>query len=174
MQDIIKKLQETIISVKDFPKPGIIFKDVTPLFAKPELVDEVIDVFADYLKNKNIDAIVGIESRGYLFGLPLALKLHKPFILIRKPNKLPRPVYKQEFDLEYGSSTLELQIGDIKPNWNVCLIDDLLATGGTIAAAEKLVEKSNAKSVCSLFLIELTDLHGRKNITSDVFSILKY
>lgn len=174
MKDITDKLKEVIISVQDFPKKGINFRDVTPLFAKPELVKEVIDTFAQYLKNKKIDAIVGIESRGYLFGVPLALKMNVPFVLVRKPNKLPRPVYKQEFKLEYGSSTLELQIDDIKQGWNVCVIDDLLATGGTINAAEKLVSKSKANTICSLFLIELEGLGGRKNINSDVFSILKY
>lgn len=174
MSDTINKLKQTIIDVKDFPKPGIIFRDVTPLFAQPELVNEVIDIFADYLKDKDIDAVVGIESRGYLFGVPLALKLNKPFILVRKPNKLPRPTLKQSFDLEYGSSTLEVQIGDIKPGWNVCVIDDLLATGGTISAAEKLVENSQAQTVCALFLIELLGLKGEQNIKSDVFSILKY
>ena len=174
MQNIIKKLNETILAINDFPKPGIVFRDVTPLFAKPKLVDEVINIFANYLKNKKIDAIVGIESRGYLFGVPLALKLNLPFILVRKPNKLPRPVYRQEFDLEYGSSILEVQKDDIKENWNVCLIDDLLATGGTINAAEKLVEMAGAKVDSSLFLIELKDLNGKHNIESDVFSILKY
>lgn len=174
MNDTIKKLKETILAVKDFPKPGIVFRDVTPLFAKPELVNEVIDLFADYLKDKNIDAVVGVESRGYLFGVPLALKLNKPFVLVRKPNKLPRPTLKQSFDLEYGSSTLEVQIGDIKPGWNVCVIDDLLATGGTISAAEQLVKASDAKTACALFLIELEALKGKNNVKSEVFSILKY
>lgn len=174
MQDIIKKLNNTILAINDFPKKGVVFRDVTPLFSNPHLVNEVIDIFANYLKDKKIDAIVGIESRGYLFGVPLALKLNLPFILVRKPNKLPRPVYRQEFDLEYGSSTLEVQKDDIKPNWNVCLIDDLLATGGTVNAAEKLVKMSQANVVSSLFLIELEKLNGRKNIKSEVFSILKY
>ncbi len=174
MNDTVNKLKETILAVKDFPKPGIIFRDVTPLFAKPDLVNEVIDIFASHLKDKKIDAIVGVESRGYLFGVPLALKLNKPFILVRKPNKLPRPTIKQEFDLEYGSSTLEVQIGDIKPGWNVCVIDDLLATGGTINATEKLVAQSEAKTACALFLIELEALKGRSNVQSEVFSILKY
>ncbi len=174
MNDTVKKLKETILAIKDFPKPGIIFRDVTPLFSQPELVNEVIDIFANHLKDKNIDAIVGVESRGYLFGVPLALKLNKPFILVRKPNKLPRPTIKQEFDLEYGSSTLEVQIGDIKPGWNVCVIDDLLATGGTINATEKLVKKSEANTACALFLIELEALNGKNNVESEVFSILKY
>ena len=174
MKDTVNKLKETILAVKDFPKPGIIFRDVTPLFSKPELVNEVIDIFVEYLKDKKVDAIVGVESRGYLFGVPLALKLNKPFILVRKPNKLPRPTIKQEFDLEYGSSTLEVQIGDIKPGWNVCVIDDLLATGGTINATEQLVKKSQAYTTCALFLIELEALNGKNNIGCETFSILKY
>lgn len=171
---LIELLKLEIEAIPNFPKPGVIFRDVTPLFKKPALVNMVIENFAQHLASKNIDAIVGIESRGYLFGLPLALKLNKPFILIRKPNKLPKQTYKQEFNLEYGSSTLEVHVEDIKPNWNICVVDDLLATGGTIQAAEKLVERAKAKTVVALFLIELEDLHGRENIESPVYSILKY
>lgn len=173
-QKVIEQLQDTILSIKDFPKKGIIFRDVTPLFAKPKLVNDVIDIFVDYLRDQKVDAIVGIESRGYLFGVPLALRLNKPFILIRKPNKLPRPVFKQEFNLEYGSSVLELQKTDIKPGWNVCVIDDLLATGGTIEAAEKLIHKAHANVLCNLFLIELIGLCQPNKIKSKIFSILKY
>lgn len=115
-QKTIEKIQETIIAVKDFPKTGVIFRDLTPLFKQPKLVSEVIDIFAEYLRDFKIDAIIGVESRGYLFGVPLALKMNKPFVLVRKPNKLPRPTFKQEFNLEYGSSTIELQINDLQPN----------------------------------------------------------
>lgn len=171
---LIELLKQEIEAIPNFPKPGVVFRDVTPLFKKPALVNMVIENFAQHLASQNIDAIVGIESRGYLFGLPLALKLNKPFILIRKPNKLPKQTYKQEFNLEYGSSTLEVHVEDIQPNWNICVVDDLLATGGTIHAAEKLVERAKAKTIVALFLIELEDLHGRKNINSPVYSILKY
>lgn len=113
---LIELLKQEIEAIPNFPKPGVVFRDVTPLFKKPALVNMVIENFAQHLASQNIDAIVGIESRGYLFGLPLALKLNKPFILIRKPNKLPKQTYKQEFNLEYGSSTLEVHVEDIQPN----------------------------------------------------------
>ncbi|MGL4950938.1 MAG: adenine phosphoribosyltransferase [Mycoplasma sp.] len=174
MKSLIEKIENTIIAIEDFPVQGVTFRDVTPLFKHPELVSAIIDSFAEYLKDKKIDAIVGVESRGYLFGVPLALKMNVPFILVRKPNKLPRPTYKQQFDLEYGCSTLEVHIGDIEPNMNVCIIDDLLATGGTIGAVEKLVKKSNANTICALFLIELEKLHGFKKIESPIFSLIKY
>lgn len=171
---LAEELRSTIIAVNDFPKPGVVFRDVTPLFKNPVLVNEVIDEFVGYLADKKIDAIIGVESRGYLFGVPLALKMNKPFVLVRKPNKLPRPTYKQEFSLEYGSSTVEVQINDIQPHWNVCIVDDLLATGGTINAVEKLVKKSGANTVCAIFLIELEFLDGKKNIGVETYSLLKY
>ncbi|MGL4951521.1 MAG: adenine phosphoribosyltransferase [Mycoplasma sp.] len=174
MSNIIQKIKDTMIAVEDFPVQGVTFRDVTPLFQDPELVNEVISIFADFLKGKDIDAIIGVESRGYLFGLPLALKMNLPFVLVRKPNKLPRPTYKQQFDLEYGSTTLEVQVGDIKENWKVCIVDDLLATGGTISAVEKLVAMSNAKTSYALFLTELEAMQGKKNMESEVFSIIKY
>lgn len=171
---LAEQLRSTIVAVNDFPKPGVVFRDVTPLFKNPVLVNEVIDEFVSYLADKKIDAIIGVESRGYLFGVPLALKMNKPFILVRKPNKLPKPTYKQEFSLEYGSSTVEVQIDDIQPHWNVCIVDDLLATGGTINAVEKLVKKSQANTRCAIFLIELEFLDGKKNISVETYSLLKY
>ncbi|MGL4948387.1 MAG: adenine phosphoribosyltransferase [Mycoplasma sp.] len=174
MSKIIEQLKETILAVEDFPIVGVTFRDVTPLFKKPELVNGVIELLANELSKHNIEAIVGVESRGYLFGVPLALKMNLPFVLVRKPNKLPRPTYKQQFDLEYGSSTVEVQIGDIKPGSNVCIVDDLLATGGTINAVEKLVKMSGANASHSVFLIELEKMNGKKNVQSEVISLLKY
>ncbi len=163
-----------IMDVKDYPKKGVIFKDITPLFLYPNVVEQIIDEFANFAKKYDIDVIVGAESRGYLFGLPLALKLKKSFVLVRKPNKLPRETYKISYKLEYGESSVEIHKGDIKPNQRVLIIDDLLATGGTVEAIEKLVKMSNGIVVGSAYLIELESLNGRKKLTGEIFSILKY
>ncbi len=170
----IEHIKEYIKLIKDFPKKGINFRDITPIFQKPDIVNEIIDLFCDVLKNLDFDYIAGIESRGFLFGLPLSLKMNKPFVLIRKPNKLPNETYKQEISLEYGNSTIELQKEDIKPNSRVVIIDDLLATGGTVSGAEKLIEQAKSTAIMSLFLIEISSLNGAKNLKSKVFSILKY
>lgn len=167
-------IKQHIDLIKDFPKKGVNFRDITPIFQHPMVVNEIIDLFCDVLKDVDFDYIAGIESRGFLFGLPLSLKLNKPFVLIRKPNKLPKDTYKQQINLEYGSSTIELQKGDIKPNSKVIIIDDLLATGGTVFGAEKLIEQANSSPIMSLFLIELTSLNGKKNLKSRTFSVLKY
>ena len=128
----------------------------------------------ELVKDLNIDVIVAAESRGFLFGLPMAMKMNKPFVLVRKPNKLPREVYKQTFDLEYGTSTVELQIDDIKPNQNVLIVDDLLATGGTVQAIEKLIKKSNGNPVASIFVIQLEKLNGKQKLESKVYSVFDY
>lgn len=174
MKKDISYIKDLIIAVNDFPKKGIVFRDITPIFQDPNAVRDLIDAMSELVKNLNIDVIVAAESRGFLFGLPLAMKLNKPFVLVRKPNKLPREVYKQTFDLEYGTSTVELQIGDIKPNQNVLIVDDLLATGGTVEAIEKLIQKSNANPVASIFVIELEKLLGKQKLNSKVYSVFKY
>ncbi len=169
IQDII----DCIKTIPDFPKKGVMFKDITPIFQDPQILDAVIEMFVEALSGVDIDYIVGIESRGFLFGVPLALRLKKPFVLIRKPNKLPRNTFKEKINLEYGNTTIELQKDDLKPNSKVVIIDDLLATGGTIAGAEKLVLKSKAYPIYSLFLVELSKLNGRKKLKSKVFSIIQ-
>ncbi len=167
-------IKEHINSIRDFPKKGVDFKDITPIFQEPNIVNDIIHNFSKILENKKIDYIAGIESRGFLFGLPLALKMNLPFVLIRKPNKLPNETYKQKIKLEYGDSIIELQKNDIKPNSNVVIIDDLLATGGTALGAEKLIKDAKAIPVMSLFVIELQTLNGRKVLESEVYSALKY
>lgn len=169
--DYIKK---AIIDVPDFPKKGITFKDITPIFKTPEMIIDIIDAMNDLIKDIEIDVIVGAESRGFLFGLPLAMKMKKPFVLIRKPNKLPREVYSERFDLEYGSSNVELQKQDILPGQRVLVVDDLLATGGTVNAIERLIFKASAIPVVSIYMIELEFLKGKSNLKSEVFSIFKY
>lgn len=167
-------LEQSIIDVYDYPKKGICFKDITPLFLKPELINDIINEISDFALKLNADAIAGAESRGFLFGVPVSLKINKPFILIRKPNKLPRAVYRQSYDLEYGSSTLEMHQDALKANQRVLIIDDLLATGGTVEAIEKIVRQANAIVAGSAFLIELKDLKGRQKLSGEVLSLLKY
>lgn len=170
----IDKIKEYIIDIPDYPKKGVIFRDITPLFSNYEIINSIIDEFAEFAKLLNIDVIVGAESRGFLFGVPLSLKIKKPFVLVRKPNKLPRETYSVSYNLEYGSSSIEIHKGDIKPGQRVLIIDDLLATGGTVEAIEKLVKMSDGVVAGSAYLIELESLKGRDKLSGSVFSILKY
>lgn len=172
-----QKIKSVIRDVIDFPKPGIVFKDITPILHHQQLCNEIVDEFAAKVANKNINAIVGVESRGFLFGFALANKLNIPFVLARKAGKLPYKKIKFEYDLEYGSSILEMQIDDIKPNWNVLVHDDLLATGGTAFAAAKLIQMQNATVSGFTFVVELDFLNGKQKlqeISDNIVSIVKY
>jgi adenine phosphoribosyltransferase len=159
-----KSLQETIRDVPDFPKPGIIFKDITPILENPTLCAEITNEFAKLLGNTQIDAIAGIESRGFLFGMLLAQKLARPFLLIRKAGKLPGKVISCEYALEYGTAKIEMQEGSIRKGWNVLVHDDLLATGGTTCAAADLILKQGGKVGGFSFVVELDFLKGRERI----------
>lgn len=175
-QELISKLEETIQNIPNFPIEGIQFKDITPIFLNPKLYEEVIADLAAFSKGK-IDAVCGIESRGYLFGIAIAVALEVPFVLIRKKGKLPPPFVSQKYDLEYGSAEIEMKIDQIKPGQRVLIHDDLLATGGTTEAAAKLVEKQGAKVTQFSFLIALEELMGEKKLEpfgAEVYSILKY
>ena len=156
------RIKETIIDVPDFPKKGIIFKDITPIFLNQKLVSDIVDKMV--LSSTKVDMICGIESRGFLFGLLLANRLNVPFVLIRKKGKLPRDVYSQKYDLEYGTAEVEVSIGDIPKGAKVMIHDDLLATGGSALAAANLVKKSGATVVEFNFLIELEFLNGVKKL----------
>ncbi|KIA90009.1 adenine phosphoribosyltransferase [Kaistella jeonii] len=174
--ELIHQLENTIENIPDFPKPGIQFKDITPIFLNPKLYEEVIADLADFSRGK-VDAVCGIESRGYLFGIAIAVALEVPFVLIRKKGKLPPPFVGEKYDLEYGSAEIEMRTGQIKPGQRILVHDDLLATGGTTEAAAKLVEKQGAKVVQFSFLIGLKDLHGEerlKQFNATVHSILEY
>jgi len=174
--ELIKKLEETIENIPDFPIPGIQFKDISPIFLDPKLYEEVIADLAAFSKGK-VDAVCGIESRGYLFGIAIAVALDVPFILIRKAGKLPPPVISEKYDLEYGSAIIETREGQIKPGQRVLIHDDLLATGGTTEAAAKLVEKQGATVAQLSFLIGLKDLNGDeklKKFGAEVYHILGY
>jgi len=175
-QDLIKKLEETIENIPDFPIPGIQFKDISPIFLNPKLYEEVIEDLVTFSKGK-IDAVCGIESRGYLFGIAIAVALEVPFILIRKAGKLPPPIISEEYDLEYGSAIIETREGQIKPGQRVLIHDDLLATGGTTEAAAKLVEKQGATVSQFSFLIRLKGLNGGeklKKFNAEIYPILEY
>ena len=160
----MEKVKNLIRDVKDFPKPGIIFKDITPILNDPIAFKAVIDEFVKSIGKKKIDRIVGIESRGFIFGAPLAERLGAGFVPARKPGKLPSKTIKESFALEYGKDCLELHKDSINPGESVIIIDDLLATGGTMEAAVKLVTRLEGKIEKILFLIELSFLHGNKKL----------
>ncbi len=175
-QELIQKLENTIENIANFPIPGIQFKDISPIFSNPELYKEVIDDLVKFSKGK-VDAVCGIESRGYLFGIAIAVALNVPFILIRKKGKLPPPVISQKYDLEYGSAEIETREGQIKKNQRILIHDDLLATGGTTEAAAKLVQKQGAKVVQFSFLIGLKGLRGNEKLTkfnAEIYQTLEY
>ncbi len=175
-QELIKKLQETIENIPDFPISGIQFKDISPIFLNPKLYEEVIEDLVAFSKGK-VDAVCGIESRGYLFGIAIAVALEVPFILIRKAGKLPPPVISEEYDLEYESAIIETREGQIKPGQRILIHDDLLATGGTTEAAAKLVKKQGATVVQFSFLTALKGLNGDeklKKFNAEIYHILEY
>ena len=158
----MKKLKEYIRSIPDFPEKGIIFRDVTSILMDADGLKLAIDELAKCLEGMDFDVIAGAESRGFLFGMPLAYLLHKPFVLIRKKGKLPCETVEKTYDLEYGTATIEIHKDAIKPGDKVVLLDDLIATGGTMKAAAELVEELGGEVVEMLFLIELVDLKGRE------------
>jgi adenine phosphoribosyltransferase len=168
-------LKEKIRIVEDFPKKGISFKDVTTLIQDGEGLRYAIDKITGYLKDKKIDLIVGPEARGFIFGVPVAYALGVGFIPVRKKGKLPYDTIRVEYELEYGSDSLEIHKDAIKPGQRVAVVDDLLATGGTIASVAKLVEAVGGEVVSMDFVIELTELNGKGKLEKyDVMSLVKY
>ena len=160
------KIKNTVRNVPDFPKPGINFKDISPIVENPELSKEIVKEFAKQLSGKGIDAIVGVESRGFIYGMPLALEMNIPFVLVRKVGKLPFDTIQYSYELEYGSATVEMHVDSIKKDWNVFVHDDLLATGGTAIAAAELVQQQGGRVAGFGFLIELGFLEGAKRLQS--------
>jgi len=168
-------LSKYIVSIPNYPIEGILFRDITPLMNDGEAFNETCRLLTEEAKRLGAQMIVGPESRGFIFGCPVAYNLGIGFVPARKPNKLPRETVSYTYDLEYGTNTLELHKDSIKPGQKVFIIDDLLATGGTIEAAIKLVEKLGGEVVGCGFLIELVDLKGRDRLKGyNVFSLLKY
>lgn len=171
MDDIKKMIRD----IPDFPKKGIIFRDITTAIKDAKTMQKIVDLMADEYKNEKIDYVAGIESRGFIFGMPIAYKLGCGFIPIRKPGKLPAETISQEYSLEYGSDKIEIHKDAIKKGDRVLIVDDLLATGGTAAAAAKLVQCAG-ELVGISFLIELEDLKGREKLPQNtkITSLVKY
>ena len=168
-------LEEYIRAIPDFPKPGILFRDITPLLQSHEAFGESIRLLAERFRNESIDVIVAAEARGFIFAAPLALELKTSFVPIRKPGKLPGEIHSFSYDLEYGSDTLEMHVDGVTKGQRVLVLDDLLATGGTVQACCELVEKVGAEVVSCAFLIELEGLGGADKIKPrDIFSLVKY
>ena len=171
----MKTVADYVRTIPDFPEPGIMFRDVTTVLQDPDGFKLAIDEIQNLLKDVDFDVIAGTESRGFIFGTPLAYNLHKPFVLVRKKGKLPAETVEMEYDLEYGSAVIEMHKDSIQPGQKVVLVDDLIATGGTMEAAAKLVEKLGGEVVKMLFLMELEGLEGRKRLAKyDVASVVSY
>ena len=171
----IDKIRESIRNVPDFPKPGIQFKDITTLLQDQDSFKDTIELFYNAFKDKKVDIIVGIESRGFIFAAPLAIKLGCQFVLARKPGKLPSKTISEEYELEYGKDAIEIHQDAIGPNDKVLIVDDLLATGGTAKATGSLVEKLGGKIVSYAFLIVLSGLNGKKILSQEpIYKIIEY
>ena len=171
----MKKLEEYVRSIPDFPEPGIIFRDVTSILQDADGLALAIDSIREMVKDLEYDVVVGPESRGFIFGVPVAYAEHKSFVPIRKKGKLPRETITAKYDLEYGSAEIEIHKDAIKPGQKVVIIDDLIATGGTVEAAAKLVEQLGGEVVKIVFLMELAGLEGRNKLGKyDVASVIRY
>ena len=171
----MKKVEDYIITIPDFPEPGIQFRDVTSVLQSSEGLTLAIDEMCKCLEGVEFDVIAGAESRGFIFGMPIAYKLKKPFALIRKKGKLPRETVSKEYDLEYGSAVIEMHKDSIQPGQRVVIVDDLIATGGTLEASASLIRELGGEVVRVLVLIELEDLKGREKLPGiEVASVVKY
>lgn len=168
-------LKQYIATINDFPKEGIVFRDITPLMQDGDAYRYATEEFVNFAKEVGADIIVGPEARGFIFGCPVAYALNIGFIPVRKPGKLPRETVSYEYELEYGSNELSMHRDAIKPGQKVLIVDDLLATGGTVEAAIKLIESLQGEVVGLAFLIELEELQGRKNLSSyPIKTLMKY
>lgn len=170
----MKSLKDYVLTIPDFPKEGIMFRDITSVLEDADGFALAIDELKSRLDGVDFDVIIGAESRGFVLGAPLAYIFHKPFVLVRKKGKLPREVVRQEYALEYGTAELEMNKDSIKKGQKVVIIDDLIATGGTAEAMEKLVEKMGGEVVKALFLIELAGFEARKNLGCLVDTVISY
>ena len=171
----MKNLVDYIRTIPDFPKKGIMFRDITTVLQDKDGLQLAIDSMQNNLKNIDFDVVVGAESRGFIFGMPIAYNMKKSFVPIRKKGKLPAETIEESYDLEYGQATLEMHKDAIKPGQKVVIVDDLIATGGTAEAMIKLVEKLGGEVVQLNFLIELSDLNGRKKLSNyDIKSCIQY
>lgn len=176
MQQVIQDVKDRIRNVPDFPKPGIMFKDITTALKDAETLRKMVDFLCENFNEEKIDYIIGLESRGFIFGVPVAYKLEAGFVPIRKPNKLPAKTISETYVLEYGTDKLEMHEDALQPGDRVLIVDDLLATGGTAAAACNLVTKVGAEIVGCAFVIELNDLKGRDKLPKGckILSMVEY
>ncbi|HIZ65328.1 MAG TPA: adenine phosphoribosyltransferase [Candidatus Blautia pullicola] len=170
-----KKIEDYVRSIPDFPEEGVIFRDVTSILQNADGFALAIDSLQELLDGLDVDVIAGTESRGFIFGAPIAYNLHKPLVLIRKKGKLPCETIQQEYDLEYGSAVIEMHKDSILPGQKVAIVDDLIATGGTVEAAAKMIEQLGGQVVKIVFLMELAGLKGRERLAKyDVASVIRY
>ena len=168
------RLKSAVRDIPDFPIPGILFKDISPILSDPALLQHSIDLLVDIVADQKVDKVVGIDARGFIFGTPVALALKVGFVPVRKKGKLPYKTFEESYSLEYGENTLEIHQDAILPGEKVLIIDDLLATGGTASATANLVTKLGAEVIKVAFLIELDALKGRANINAPVTSLIHY
>lgn len=174
---IEQALREVIRDVVDFPKPGIVFKDITPIMLNPELSKQIVDHLYELYKDQNLQGVAGIESRGFLFGYPLAMRLGVPFILIRKKGKLPYEKISHDYELEYGTASIEMHTDAVKPGDRILIHDDLLATGGSAEAAAVLVQKCGAEIAGFNFLVGLDFLNGKERLncySQNIINLVSY
>lgn len=176
MSDRTEWLRKLIRDIPDFPKPGILFKDITPLLADPKAFTTVLDLMAEHFAGQGVDTVVGIESRGFIFGAALAARTMSSFVPVRKPGKLPAATDRVTYNLEYGTDALEMHRDSIRPGARVLIVDDVIATGGTAGGAIELVKRQGGQVVGLAFAIELTFLNGRSRLPRemDVYSVLQY
>ncbi len=170
-----KKLEDYVVTIPDFPEPGIMFRDITSVIQNPEGLKLAVDGLTDMVRDLDFDLVIGPESRGFIFGVPVAYNLGKGFIPVRKKGKLPRETISQKYDLEYGQAEVEMHKDAIQPGQKVVIIDDLIATGGSAGAAAALVEQLGGEVVRIVCVMELAGLEGRKNLESyDIKSLIVY
>lgn len=171
----MKTVKDYVTSIPDFPEKGIIFRDITSVLSDADGLKLAVDQMQEKLQGIEFDAVAGLESRGFLFGMPIAYNLGKPFIPVRKKGKLPRETVSESYELEYGTAEIELHKDDIRPGMKVVVIDDLIATGGTLKAAARLIEKLDASVVKMVCLLELKGLNGRKKLEGyNVETVIAY
>ena len=169
------ELKDYIRNIEDFPTPGILFRDITPLMMNADAFAYVVDAFADHYNGRNISTVMAIEARGFLLAAPLAYRIRRPLILARKEGKLPAESYRTEYSLEYGTNVVEVHRDSVRAGDNVLIVDDVLATGGTLAAAISLVEEAGANVEGLALLMELTALQGREHLAGyEVFTLMQY
>ncbi len=177
MKNLSESIKSTIVDVRDFPKVGIVYKDITPIFQDAVLSNRILDELANQYREQKIQGVAGLESRGFLFGMPLALRLGVPFILIRKKDKLPRKRYTVNYDLEYGQNVIEMHTDSVAPGQRILIHDDVLATGGTASAAAKLIQLAQGEVAGFSFLIELSFLKGKEALaqySNDIHTFARF